>query len=72
MFVYVIDTVRVFFQGDAKATFVVRRTKSAYNACKRTLWKKERGQVSDLYDRRKTTQQIRYLHVNYKHFVKFL
>jgi len=43
-----LDTVQVFLPKCPLTT--VRSTKAASNGCKRTLWKKTRVQVSDLYD----------------------
>jgi len=46
------------------------RTRSASNGCKRTLWKKKNEYRYLTYKtiiENLTNQQIRYLHVNYKH-----
>jgi len=37
-------------RGEPRIHVLFVRTKSASNGCKRTLWKKKRVQVSDIYD----------------------
>ena len=60
------------FEAKPRIHLLFVHTEAASNGCKRTLWKKKRVQVSDLYDNewqqikaKSTNSMIK--HVNYKH-----